>query len=79
MDPLYVVEWVIDVLDETRREAWRGCEGRGFSPGPTFCTAAAAKPSPKTAARPSKMSTSDDAPGKKSPRATVLYAANFVV
>jgi len=27
VDPLYVVQWVIDVLDETRREAWRGCEG----------------------------------------------------
>ena len=23
----HVVQWVIDVLDETRREAWRGCEG----------------------------------------------------
>jgi len=27
VDPLYVVQWVTDVLDETRREAWRGCEG----------------------------------------------------
>lgn len=27
VDPLYVVQWVIDVLDEIRREAWRGCEG----------------------------------------------------